>query len=127
MYVHRSRVNPGGQEKGVDGSLALDLVRSTHDRQFEVAVIVSQDWDFGASGAPGEGNRPSTRAAGSSSRPASRSDMEAFRGEGFRELPGFRKPRKPATPAAIRETTAQAGSERSSIEIVCHFNLSGLI
>ena len=42
MYVHRGRVNPGGQEKGVDVSLALDLVRATHNRQFEVAVSVSQ-------------------------------------------------------------------------------------
>ena len=47
MYVYRGRVNAGGQEKGVDVSLALDLVRATYDRQFEVAIIVSQDWDFG--------------------------------------------------------------------------------
>ena len=47
MYVHQGRVNAGGQGKGVDVSLAMDLVRATHDRQFEVAVIVSQDWDFG--------------------------------------------------------------------------------
>ena len=37
MYVYRGRVNAGGQEKGVDVSLALDLVRATYDRQFEVA------------------------------------------------------------------------------------------
>ena len=47
VYVYRGRVNAGGQEKGVDVSLALDLVRATYDRQFEVAIIVSQDWDFG--------------------------------------------------------------------------------
>ena len=41
------RVNAGGQEKGVDVSLALDLVRATYERQYEVAIIVSQDWDFG--------------------------------------------------------------------------------
>ena len=31
----------------MDVSLALDLVRATYDRQYEVAIIVSQDWDFG--------------------------------------------------------------------------------
>jgi len=40
-------VNAGGQEKGVDVSLALDLVRATYQRQYEAAIIVSQDWDFG--------------------------------------------------------------------------------
>ena len=40
-------MNAGGQEKGVDVSLALDLVRATYDLQYEVAIIVSQDWDFG--------------------------------------------------------------------------------
>ena len=47
VYVHRGRVNAGGQEKGVDVSLALDLVRATYDQQYEVAILVSQDWDFG--------------------------------------------------------------------------------
>ena len=47
VYVYRGRVNAGGQEKGVDVSLALDLVRATYDRQYEAAIIVSQDWDFG--------------------------------------------------------------------------------
>ena len=47
VYVYRGRVNAGGQEKGVDVSLALDLVRATYERQYEAAVIVSQDWDFG--------------------------------------------------------------------------------
>lgn len=28
-------------------SLAVDLVQATYDRQFEVAIIVSQDSDFG--------------------------------------------------------------------------------
>ena len=46
-YVYRGRVNAGGQEKGVDVSLALDLVRATYERQYEAAIIVSQDWDFG--------------------------------------------------------------------------------
>ncbi len=47
IYVYRGRVNSGGQEKGVDVSLALDLVRATYQRQYEAAIIVSQDWDFG--------------------------------------------------------------------------------
>ena len=46
-YVYRGRVSAGGQEKGVDVSLALDLVRATYDRLCEAAIIVSQDWDFG--------------------------------------------------------------------------------
>ena len=41
------RVNSGGQEKGVDVSLALDLVQATHDQRYEAAIIVSQDSDFG--------------------------------------------------------------------------------
>ena len=45
VYVYRGRVNAGGQEKGVDVSLAL--VRATYDRQYDAAIIVSQDWDFG--------------------------------------------------------------------------------
>lgn len=47
VYVYRGRVNAGGQEKGVDVSLALDLVRATYDQRYEAAIIVSQDWDFG--------------------------------------------------------------------------------
>lgn len=47
VYVYRGRVSNGGQEKGVDVSLALDLVRATYERQYDAAIIVSQDWDFG--------------------------------------------------------------------------------
>ena len=47
VHVYWGRVNVGGQEKGVDVSLALDLVQATYDRRYEVAIIVSQDWDFG--------------------------------------------------------------------------------
>ena len=46
-YVYRGRVNPGGQEKGVDVSIAVDLVELTYEQMYEVAIIVSQDWDFG--------------------------------------------------------------------------------
>ena len=47
VYVYAGRVSSGGQEKGVDVSLALDLVQATHEQRYEVAIIVSQDWDFG--------------------------------------------------------------------------------
>ena len=47
IHVYRGRVNQGRQEKGVDVSLALDLVQATHERRYEAAIIVSQDWDFG--------------------------------------------------------------------------------
>ncbi|MXZ91486.1 MAG: NYN domain-containing protein [Chloroflexi bacterium] len=46
IYVYQGKVNAGG-EKGVDVSLALDLVQATHERRFDVAIIVSQDSDFG--------------------------------------------------------------------------------
>lgn len=47
IYVYRGRVNIGGQEKGVDVSLALDLVQATYEQRYEAAIIVSQDHDFG--------------------------------------------------------------------------------
>ena len=47
VHVYRGRVNSGGQEKGVDVSLALDLVQATYEQRYEVAIIVSQDADFG--------------------------------------------------------------------------------
>lgn len=47
VYTYRGRVNPGGQEKGVDVSLSLDLVQLAYKQQYEGAIIVSQDWDFG--------------------------------------------------------------------------------
>ncbi len=47
VYVYRGGVNAGGQEKGVDVSLAIDLIRATYEQRFEVAIIVSQDSDFG--------------------------------------------------------------------------------
>ena len=46
IYVYQGKVNAGG-EKGVDVSLALDLVPATHERRYDVAIIVSQDSDFG--------------------------------------------------------------------------------
>lgn len=47
IYVYRGRINPGGQEKGVDVSIAIDLVRLTYEKAYETAIIVSQDWDLG--------------------------------------------------------------------------------
>lgn len=47
IYVFRGGVRSGGQEKGIDVSLALDLVQATYEQRFDVAIIVSQDSDFG--------------------------------------------------------------------------------
>ncbi|MFH0847575.1 MAG: NYN domain-containing protein, partial [Chloroflexota bacterium] len=47
IETYKGRINNSGQEKGVDVSIAIDLVRLTYEQQFEVAIIVSQDWDFG--------------------------------------------------------------------------------
>lgn len=47
VYVYRGRVNAGGQEKGTDVSLAIDLIQATHELRYDCAIIVSQDWDFG--------------------------------------------------------------------------------
>ena len=47
VQVYRGRVNSGDQEKGVDVSIALDLIRATYEQRFDVAIIVSQDSDFG--------------------------------------------------------------------------------
>ena len=47
VQVYRGRMNSGGQEKGVDVSIALDLVQATYEQRFDVAIIVSQDSDFG--------------------------------------------------------------------------------
>ena len=46
IYVYRGRVS-NGQEKGVDVSLAIDLVQATHEARYDCAIVVSQDWDFG--------------------------------------------------------------------------------
>ena len=46
IYVYRGRINSGGQEKGVDVSLAIDLIRATYESRYEAAIVVSQDSDF---------------------------------------------------------------------------------
>ena len=47
IEVYRGSVGFGGQEKGVDVSLAIDLVQATYEQWYECAIIVSQDKDFG--------------------------------------------------------------------------------
>ena len=47
IYTYRGKVNSVRQEKGVDVSLAIDLVQATHEQRYDVAIIVSQDSDFG--------------------------------------------------------------------------------
>ncbi len=47
IHIYRGRVSTGGQEKGVDVSLAIDLVQATYEQRYEAAIIVSQDSDFG--------------------------------------------------------------------------------
>lgn len=47
VHVYRGRVSAGRQEKGVDVSLAVDLVQATHEQRYDVSIIVSQDTDFG--------------------------------------------------------------------------------
>lgn len=47
VCVYRGTVNRWGQEKGVDVSLAIDLIQATYEERFDAAIIVSQDSDFG--------------------------------------------------------------------------------
>lgn len=47
VATYRGRINSSGQEKGVDVSIAVDLIRLTYEQKYEVAIIISQDWDFG--------------------------------------------------------------------------------
>ena len=47
VFVYRGRINAGGQEKGVDVSLALDLIQATYEERYDCAIIVSRDTDFG--------------------------------------------------------------------------------
>ena len=46
IHVYRGRVS-NHQEKGVDVSLAIDLIQATYEKRYEVAIIVSKDSDFG--------------------------------------------------------------------------------
>ena len=47
IYIYKGRLNPGGQEKGVDVSIAIDLVSLTYEKAYDVAILVSSDWDLG--------------------------------------------------------------------------------
>ena len=47
VITYRGRINSAGQEKGVDVRIATDLVQLTYEQEYEVAMIISQDWDFG--------------------------------------------------------------------------------
>lgn len=62
IYVYRGRVNPGGQEKGVDVSLAVDLVQLTYEAAYDVAVIVSQRLELRLRRAPREEDRARSAA-----------------------------------------------------------------
>lgn len=46
VEVYKGKVNDYGREKGVDVKLAIDLVRLTYEKKYEVALIVSQDRDL---------------------------------------------------------------------------------
>lgn len=47
IHVYTGRINAGRKEKSVDVALAVDLVQATYEQRFDVAIIVSQDTDFG--------------------------------------------------------------------------------
>ena len=47
IHVYRGRVSASDLEKGVDVSLAIDLIQATNEQRYEAAIIVSKDSDFG--------------------------------------------------------------------------------
>jgi uncharacterized LabA/DUF88 family protein len=47
IEIYKGRINSAGQEKGVDVRIAVDLIRLTYEQKYDVAMIFSQDWDFG--------------------------------------------------------------------------------
>ena len=46
VKVYQGFARPKRQEKGVDVSIAIDLVAATYENRYDVAIIVSQDSDF---------------------------------------------------------------------------------
>ncbi len=46
FYVYRGRISGNGNEKGVDVSIAVDLVKLTYEQKYDVAIIVSEDTDI---------------------------------------------------------------------------------
>jgi uncharacterized LabA/DUF88 family protein len=47
VETFKGRINSAQQEKGVDVRIAIDLIRLTYECKYDVAMIVSQDADFG--------------------------------------------------------------------------------
>ena len=47
VKVQTGHISSGGHEKGVDVSIAIDLIKLTYERRYEVVNIVSSDQDFG--------------------------------------------------------------------------------
>lgn len=47
IVTYKGRLNRSRQEKGVDVSIAVDLIRFTYEKSYDVALVISQDWDFG--------------------------------------------------------------------------------
>lgn len=46
VTVFQGSARPNRQEKGVDVSIATDLIEATYENRYDVAIIVSQDSDF---------------------------------------------------------------------------------
>ena len=49
VYIYRCRLSSNGQnvqEKGVDVSMAIDLVQAAHHQSYDLVIIVSQDSDL---------------------------------------------------------------------------------
>ena len=46
IEVYKGRINHSGQEKGVDVKLAIDIIQLTYEKQYDCALILSQDRDF---------------------------------------------------------------------------------
>lgn len=46
IYCYQGRISSGNQEKGVDVSVATDVLWLTYQRELDVAIIVSQDSDL---------------------------------------------------------------------------------
>jgi len=46
IYVYRGRINNSNNEKGVDVSIAVDIVRLTYEKKYDLAIIISEDTDL---------------------------------------------------------------------------------
>ena len=46
IEVYRGKISAHNHEKGVDVKLAIDLIRLTYEKKYELAIIFSQDRDF---------------------------------------------------------------------------------